>query len=41
MVLFKGSNTEFYFAKILVNIKIKDSELISLSWCECDRAITS
>jgi hypothetical protein len=37
----RGSNPEFYFAKIPVNTTIKDSKLIVLSWCECDKAITS
>jgi hypothetical protein len=33
--------TQFYFAKISGNTTIKDSKLIVISWCKCDKAITS
>jgi hypothetical protein len=37
----QGSSLDFSFAKISVNTTIKDSKLIALSWCKCDRVITS
>jgi hypothetical protein len=36
-----GSIPDFCFAKILVNTTIKDSRVIVLSWCKCDRVVIS